>query len=232
MHYIPVDQQMSLKLFWVSGQPRSWALLVTQKLTSVVCELVLVDVGKGETKTPEFVSLMRGGRGRAPALLWEQGTLVGTMAIGRVFSRMASNGTNLFPADDALLLDVFDMLTRFDARFTDVSYWAMQYRGDMPYSYMSWAWKELVIELSEFDRICQGNANGKLSSHGLSVADIWLHCLLVFFERVGGRLDEFPRLRALTDELAAMPAVQETYPPHWKENPGKKTILSPFYDIE
>ena len=68
-----------VEIYWISGSPFSWRVLLTAEVKGIPYEGKLLQVSKGELKTPEFLAI--NPLGRAPALRDGDFTLHESLAI-------------------------------------------------------------------------------------------------------------------------------------------------------
>jgi glutathione S-transferase len=57
---------MTMELYWVSGSPFSWRIMLALELKKIPYSGRLLDFSKGETRRPEYLAL--NGRGKVPTL--------------------------------------------------------------------------------------------------------------------------------------------------------------------
>ena len=70
----------------------------------------------------------------------------------------------------------------------------------------------------------EGAATGDYLTGELSAVDLTVYPFMALFARIAGRRPDFvksdfigPGLSAWMDRMHALPIVQHTWPPHWKE---------------
>src|SRR5215472_10687278 len=68
-----------VEIYWISGSPFSWRVLLTAEVKSIPYEGKLLEASKGEHKTPEFLAI--NPLGRVPAIRDGNFTLHESLAI-------------------------------------------------------------------------------------------------------------------------------------------------------
>ena len=61
------------------------------------------------------------------------------------------------------------------------------------------------------------------------MADVFFFPYIAFGVRVGLDLGKFPSIKAYYDTVKERPSVKATWPPHWSEGEGDKSIMGPVW---
>ena len=115
-----------MEIYWISGSPFAWRVLLTAEVKGIPYEGRLLEVSKGELKTPEFLAI--NPLGRVPALRDGNFTLHESLAImvyldrkhpnpplfgrtaeeaGRIFERISEFISDFWPPGQRLIRSIF-----------------------------------------------------------------------------------------------------------------------------
>lgn len=217
------------ELFWISGSPYGWRVQLALEYKGVPYTSRRLDSGKGENRTPAFLSL--NPRGKVPVLRASDTVLYESMAIiafldraypevplfgltaqehGRIWQRVFEfeNYTR-----DLFDIGIVRPLLRGQARNDPDGM-----RAAAVQAIEGLAWMEQVLSATPY-----------LAGDAITTADIVALPNIQMLRRVGARpeavemalgIDDLPtRLPALGDWLVRMEAMRgydATYPPHWR----------------
>ncbi len=217
-----------LEIFWGSGSPFAWRVLMTAELKSVPFESQQLQFSEMEHKSPAYLAINE--RGEVPTLRDGNFVLTESLAIMTyldaehpdppLFGR-SSPATGLIwrwisvfmyhfePLSDRIIAPIFDGV--LDAFEDDI-------KG---------AAASLHSELSRIEESVDGNL--WLGGDSISAADIIGHSDLEFLLRIVGR-DEvkrlklgyddmeyrYPSITAWRDRMTRIDGYDKAYPPHWR----------------
>ena len=105
---------MAIEIFWASGSPFSWRVLLAAEVKGVAYDSRLVSFDKGEHKTPEYRKL--NPRGRTPLLRDGDFVLTESVALMVYLDRIGS-GPSLFGASPRESARVFEALSEITSDF-------------------------------------------------------------------------------------------------------------------
>lgn len=176
-------------------------------------ELVPVDLGRGEHKTPGFAAM--NPNLKVPVLKHDGGSIWESNAIMCFLARRA--GSDLFPADDRLV-EVTRWLSWDLQHFT-------RYTGELYFEYVikphfgigepdAAAVEEPLGYVRRYAKVLDDHLRGRewLVGDGLTVADFAVAVALPYAERARIPLDEFPEVARWHGQLNRLPAWREPFP--------------------
>jgi glutathione S-transferase len=101
---------------------------------------------------------------------------------------------------------------------------ADHYLADIGTRFATTPSEETANNLRQELALWEGAATGDYLTGDLSAVDLTVYPLMALFERIASRRPDFarsdfigPRLSAWIGRMHALPIVQHTWPPHWKE---------------
>ena len=219
---------MALELYWGSGSPFAWRVMLTLEVKRLTYQSRLLEFSKGDHKAPAFLKL--NPRGKVPVLKDDDFVLNESLAImayldkkhpepplfgtspqetGLIWRAVMETEAYLLSAGDKVIRPVF-FGKGLDE--TDKIQEAAQ------------------IVRQELKRI-DGELSGStwLVGKQLSAADISLFPLVQTILRAAGKdaakplklellplADTFPNLSTWVTRIEALPGYERTYPPHWR----------------
>ena len=219
---------MALELYWGSGSPFAWRVMLTLEVKRLTYQSRLLEFSKGDHKAPAFLKL--NPRGKVPVLKEDDFVLNESLAImayldkkrrepplfgtspqetGLVWRAVMETEAYLLTAGDKVIRPVF-FGKGLDE--TDKIQEAAQ------------------IVRQEFKRIDRELSGATwLVGKQISAADISLFPLVQTIMRAAGKdaakslnlqllplADTFPNLAAWVKRIEALPGYERTYPPHWR----------------
>lgn len=222
---------MSLTVYWGSGSPFAWNVLLTLEYKGLPYASRRLDMGQGEHKTPEFLAL--NPRGKVPVLVDGDVVITESLAIvayldakypeksvfgstplekARVMEALSSVQSYLEPAAFPIPLTVF------------FKPW-----DDAAHAAIRAGIAATTPELARIEALLA--AQPALAGQALSAADFRLYPVLQFFwrswlvaEKKGGvpelaalQRDRFPAIDAWCARIEAIPGYEHSYPPHWRK---------------
>ena len=217
-----------LELFWISGSPYAWRVLLALELKRLPYRSRLLERSKGDLATPSFRELSP--RGRVPVL--RHGELVLTESIA-----IMGYLDDLFPEPDLFGTDPVERARVARAVSEHVSY-------------LEPAVEHLIVAVY-FDRVEERRAvladavpaihdelrvlEGRLSAHDwlalprVSAADLAAAPFVASLLRAAGKdaaralplavlpfADRFPAIEAWRRRIEGLPGYDRTVPPHWR----------------
>jgi glutathione S-transferase len=220
---------MAIEIFWVSGSPFSWRVLLAAEVKAVAYEAHLISFEKGEHKTPEYRKL--NPRGRTPLLRDGDFVLTESVALMVYLDRIGS-GPSLFGASSRETARVFETLSEITSDFERAAFafaepiiFNSASAGD-PTPLVKGAAK-FRAELAHFETRLTGH--DYLAGATLSAADLAAYTGIMFSLRAAGKdiakdLDlqllpletHYPQIAAWAKRIEALPGYARVYPPHWK----------------
>jgi glutathione S-transferase len=221
---------MAVEIYWVSGSPFSWRVLLAAELKGVAYQSHLLSFEKGEHKTPEYRKL--NPRGRTPLLRDGDFVLTESLALMVYLDRIGS-GPPLFgpsPREAARVFEVFAEVAN-DFERAGIAFAEPILSGTAaeagPAPILKAAGK-LRGELAHFET--RLTKHDYLAGATLSAADLAAYTSLMLALRAARKeiaqdLDlqllplatHYPHLADWTKRMEALPGYAKAYPPHWRE---------------
>jgi glutathione S-transferase len=220
---------MAIEIFWGSGSPFSWRVLLALQIKNIPYESKLLEFSKGHHKTPEFVKL--NPRSRVPVLREGDVSLYESLAIlqylekkhpapalfghsaaetGKIMQWVCECENYLVPPVEELILPIYF------GQLNDTNKEAVAAAG-----------QRALTELSHVEERYQGGPY--LLGDTVTAADLCVYPELQSVLRAAGKpaaaslgvdvlpLEKrFPRLAAWCKRIEALPGYDKTYPPHWR----------------
>jgi glutathione S-transferase len=219
---------MAIEIFWISGSPYAWRVLLAAEVKGVPYVSRLISVSKGENKTPEYLAM--NPRGQVPLIKDGDFVLTESMAIvlyldtlaerSPLFAGSARERARIFEAVSAITTGL-DPATE---AFADPIIFG---RPDDPAPLVKNA-DRLKRELGYLEARLAGAP--WLCGAAITAADIAAYPFLMFTLRAANKdfakdLDlgllpfekHYPKLAAWAKQIEALPGYDRTYPPHWRE---------------
>lgn len=220
---------MIRKLYFISGSPFAWRVMLALGLKGLDYEAVELHSSKGETQTPEYLAL--NPRGTVPVLIDGDVTVYESLAILAYLER-AYPDVPLFgetPADAAV---IWQRALEIDNYFASAIFGSLR-----PIFRQEFAGKEDEIN-ENFARVraeietIAGWLGGKdyILGDKPTVVDVSLYPPLAMIRRVVPNIkvpgiepnipayeEAFPKLAAWMKRIEALPGYEAAYPPHWRE---------------
>jgi glutathione S-transferase len=217
---------MTLQIYWGSGSPYAWRVLLAAELKRIPYESKLLEFSKGDLKTPEFLAM--NPRGKVPVLRDGDFVLSESMAILAYLDRKQPEPP-LFgrTAEDAGRITA--AASEFEAyvreSITTVIRWVF---GDKPRTQeVDDARAKMGTDLAELDaRLARG---AWLVGDAPSAADLAVFPWMRMIVRAGARFEartgevgltsfaqDFPNIAAWIARIEALPGYDRTFPPHWR----------------
>lgn len=216
-----------LEIYWGSGSPNAWRVLLTAELKKIPYESKLLEFSKEDLKKPEFVAL--NPRGRVPVIRDGDFTLYESLAIMTYLERRNPEPP-IFGRDAAETGRIWRTISEFEC-------YLRQPFDDMlrPILFRQLPEKNKQVQTAgdtvraELGRLEQSiGANPWLCGREVSAADVAVYPFVKFIVRQTGKDElkplnlglapfepKFPKLQAWMKRVEALPGYERTYPPHW-----------------
>lgn len=219
---------MALELYWGSGSPFAWRVLLTLEVKRLKYESKLLEFSKEEHKSPAYLKL--NPRGKVPTLKDGDFALYESLAImayldrkypdpsifgrtpqetGLIWRAISETDSYLVPAGNKLIVPIF-----FG-------------KGLEKTEEIQTAAGAIRDELKRIDAALLGSV--WLVGPSISAADIALFPLIQILLRAASKEaarplnlgfsplgQNYPNIAAWVKRIEALPGYERTYPPHWK----------------
>jgi len=217
---------MTLEIYWASGSPFAWRVLLAAELKRIPYESKLLEFSKGDLKTPAFLAL--NPRGKVPVLRDGDFVLAESMAIIAYLDRKVPEPPLLgrTPEDTGRIwAAVSDYESYLREPLSVVARWLF---GDKPRTpEVDDALARATAELAPFDaRLARAPW---LVGDGPTAADLAWFPAMRLLVRAGVRAEVratelglfplggvYPNIAAWISRIEALPGYDRTYPPHWR----------------
>ncbi len=220
---------MAIELYWGSGSPFAWRVMLTLELKGLAYESKLLEFSKGDHKTPAYLKL--NPRGKVPTLKDGDFVLYESLAImsyldrkypepplfgrtaeetGLIWRLLAECESYMLPAGDKLIRPIF--FGKGLDKVEEIQQAAETLRQEL---------KRLDERLAS----SQWLVGGKISA-----ADIGVFPFLQLLLRAASKeaaqpfnlgflplAQSFPNISRWVQRIEALPNYQRTYPPHWRQ---------------
>ncbi len=215
-----------IEIFWISGSPYSWRVLLALAVKQVPYESHLLSLTQGDLSDSKYLQV--NPRGRVPGLRHGAVTMGESMTIlrylERCFPEPALFGQNA--AQEAMINQQIDEIENYLVPHTH-AFTLDVFRNAV-------AGKEAILNARarEIDSELSGMNNrvGEwLAGEKLSAADIVLYPLIAGILRAAGKpeanvlelhfmpfAEKYPVLVGWSSRVEALPGFETTYPPHWR----------------
>jgi glutathione S-transferase len=203
---------VAVRFYYASGSPYAWRVWLALERKGIPYHQKTLSFSDGDLKTQEYGAL--NPRRRVPVLVDDDFVLAESAAIVEYIEDRWPNGPALFAREPRkraiqrrMVREADDYLAKVGTRFATGP-----------------AAEETARELREELALWEGAATGDYLTGDLSAVDLTVYPLMALFERIASRRPDFarsdfigPRLSAWIGRMHALPIVQHTWPPHWKE---------------
>jgi glutathione S-transferase len=221
---------MAIEIFYVSGSPYSWRVMLAAEVKGVPYAAKLLSLSKHEHRSPEFLKM--NPRGRTPLL--KDGDFVVTESLAMmVYLDSLSSANPLFGLDGKEKARIWEAVSQvvFDFERAGLEF-AQPVLFGSPTAGSAEPMKKGAEKLIGEVRVVED----RLAKHpfivgdAITAADICAFPLVMFMERAAGRdfardLDlgllplatTFPNIAAWIKRFESLPFYDKIYPPHWKD---------------
>jgi glutathione S-transferase len=221
---------MSIEIFYVSGSPYSWRVLLTAELKGIAYQPRMLSLAKHENRSPEYLKM--NPRGRSPLVRDGDFIVTESLAIMVYLDRLSGNNP-LFGTTAREAATIWEMLSQvvFDFEKAGLVFAEPILFGspnaNNPEPMVKGA-EKLKGELKLLEeRVAK---TPFLCGQAITAADIAAFPLIMFMIRAAGKdiakdlnlgilpFDKtYPALAAWVKRFEALPFYPKTYPPHWRE---------------
>ena len=202
---------MAVRFYYASGSPYAWRVWLALERKGIPYHRKILSFDAGDLKTAEYGAL--NPRRRAPVLVDDDFVLTESGAIVEYIEDRWPNGPALFASEPRERAIQRRMVREAD-----------HYLADIGTRFATTPSEETANNLSQELALWEGAATGDYLTGDLSAVDLTVYPLMALFERIASRRPDFarsdfigPRLSAWIGRMHALPIVQHTWPPHWKE---------------
>lgn len=220
---------MAIELYWGSGSPFAWRVMLMLELKGLPYESKLLEFSKGEHKTPEYLRL--NPRGKVPALKDGDFVLYESLAIMAYVDRKYPNpplfGTT--PEETGLIWRALAECESYMVSAGDKVVRPVFFgKGLDKVDEIRQAAQTLRRELKTIDERLR--TASWLVGGAISAADIGVFPLIQLLLRAASKdaaqplnlgllpLEKsFPNIARWVQRIEAVPNYQRTYPPHWRQ---------------
>ncbi|HEY0483114.1 MAG TPA: glutathione S-transferase family protein [Kofleriaceae bacterium] len=217
---------MTLEIYWGSGSPYAWRVMLAAEIKRIPYESKLLDFGKGDLKTPAFLAL--NPRGKVPVIRDGDVVLAESMAIVAYLDRKVPEPPLLgrTPEEAGRIWAAVSEFESYTREPTTVLFrWLFSDKPRTPE--VDEALGKTTAELAQLDaRLARGPW---LVGDTVSAADLAWFPALRLMVRAGVRAEArakelglFPlaevyrHIGAWIARIEALPGYDRTYPPHWR----------------
>ena len=215
---------MSLVLYCGSGSPYAWRAQLALEHKALPHELKMLSFSAGDTRKPEFLAL--NPRHQVPVLVDGTFVLYESNAIVEYLDEAyPAAGARLFPGDAKARALIRRLILEVDNYFDEPvdliirhAFYTKPEERDA--QKLADARKALMEEYAMFTKAMRGD----FLAGALSAADYAFYPLVAFMNRCETKLPDLdangmltPELRAWKVRIEALPYLDKTIPPHWKQ---------------
>jgi len=223
------EEHMAIEIFWGSGSPFSWRVLLALQIKNIPYESKLIEFSKGQHKSPDFTKL--NPRSKVPAMRDGDVTLYESTAI-LAYLEKKHPSPPLFGTTAAETGKIMQWVCECDNYFAPAT---EDFTLPIYFGGLNDSTKDAVLaagkkSLAEMSRVEERYERGNyLLGDTITAADVCYYPLVQAVLRAAGKpvaaslgLDviplekRFPRLAAWTKRIEALPGYDKTYPPHWR----------------
>jgi glutathione S-transferase len=223
-----VEVAMALEVYWGSGSPFAWRVLLTLEVKRLAYQSTLLEFSKGEHKAPGFLQL--NPRGKVPLLKDDEFVLSESLAImaylDKKYPEPPLYGTS--PQESGLIWRAIMEMEAYIVSAGDKLVRPLFFgQGLEDTDKIQEAAATIRRELKRIDTELEGAS--WLIGRQMSAADISLFPLVQMISRAAGKdaakpfnfellpLDKyFPHIAAWVKHIEALSGYERTYPPHWR----------------
>jgi glutathione S-transferase len=219
---------MALEVYWGSGSPFAWRVLLTLEVKRLTYQSTLLEFSKGEHKASGFLRL--NPRGKVPVLKDDEFVLSESLAImaylDKKYPEPPLYGTS--PQETGLIWRAILEMEAYIVSAGDKLVRPLFFgQGLEETDKIQEAAATIRRELKRIDTELEGTS--WLIGRQMSAADISLFPLVQMISRAAGKdaakpfnfellpLDKyFPHIAAWVKHIEALSGYERTYPPHWR----------------
>jgi glutathione S-transferase len=227
------EQEMALEIFWGSGSPFSWRVLLGAEIKGLAYESRLLDFSKGHMKTPEFLQM--NPRGRVPVIRDDGFILFESLPILEYFEGKSPE-VPLFGKSRKEHAVIRRFIAEFESYLREPIFnltleLLRVARAGPPVRAMTQNELEETAQAARRELSMLERSAGKawLVDGRISAADVAIYPFVATFDRATLKAEAqareiglhplsevFPGIRGWMKRVEAMPGYERTYPPHWR----------------
>lgn len=217
-----------VEIYWISGSPFAWRVLLTAEVKGIPYEGKLLEASKGELKSPEYLAI--NPLGRVPAIRDGDFTLHESLAIMVYFDRKQPDPP-LFGRTAEEAGRIFQCISEFVSDFGPSNQRlgrAIFFGQPLGADEAKDVREKIGLSLARLENYAESGV--WLAGPDLTAADIVAYPGLKLLLRASGRpeaapfdlgLDDFETrfsaLAAWMQRVERLPGYERTYPPHWRQ---------------
>jgi len=222
------DGQPPIEIYWVSGSPFGWRVLLATEIKGAAYVSRRIDTSSGEQHSAEYLRL--NPRGKVPTLQHGDGVICESLAmmtyLDRLFPEPPLFGTS--PREAARIMQACSEFICYLEPVINRLAAAISRNKSLSAAALAVRQGTLHGELARLDQTSMGST--WLAGDALSAADLTVYPHMKFLLRLAGKpeaaaLDlglsdfavRYPALAAWMQRVEALPAYEKTYPPHWRD---------------
>lgn len=209
--------RMSRVLYWGSGSAPCWRVQVALEEKGLEYESKLVSFSNKEHKSPEVLAL--NPRGQLPTFKDGDAVVNESLAV-LLYLQMKYPQKSLMPQDKMpQVLQRLQEGANLDGAMRGVA--IAKRNGDEPGSP---AFEEKLEALKKELQYWEGyldEGQGYLVGDSLTLADLNAGLTILYLQRLGASYNDFLHIKQYAEKLKAVPSIDKTWPPHWRESPNQ-----------
>ena len=217
-----------IEVFWVSGSPYAWRVLLTLEVKRLPYASRLLEVSKGDLKKPQYLAL--NPRGQAPTVKDGEAVLTESLAIMAYLDHKYPRPL-LFGADALETARIWRLISEY---WSYLDRPANQIIGPLYFGKVAEQRDDIRAAVprvhAELAQLEDQLGAPWLVGEAISAADIAIYPFLKSLLRAAGKeaaapLDlgllpfeaRYPGLAAWMRHVEELPGYEKTYPPHWRQ---------------
>jgi glutathione S-transferase len=220
---------MDLEIIWASGSPYSWSVLLTLEVKKLQYKSTLIELFKGENRTPEFLKM--NPRGKVPVLRDGDYFIYESLAVMSYLDRKFSE-TALFGDSPHKSAEIMKLMSEYSSyiaphigHIISSAFWS----NSPNLTRLEDAKQNLFYELANLEKILI--ATNCLAGKEISAVDIFIFPFIQLLMRSEAKLNKHlsnyqpifdsKKYSAISNWLKRfedLPGYNNTYPPHWRQD--------------
>jgi len=219
---------MDLEVIWASGSPYSWSVLLTLEVKKLQYKSTLIELFKGENRTPEFLKM--NPRGKVPVLRDGDYFIYESLAVMSYLDSKFSE-TALFGDSPYKTAEIMKLMSEYNSyiaphigHMISSAFWS----NSPNLTKLEDAKQNLTNELANLEKIL--TATNWLAGKEILAADIFIFPFMQLLMRSEAKLQDtigyklmfsykkFPAISDWLKRFEDLPGYKNTYPPHWRQD--------------
>jgi len=219
---------MDLEVIWASGSPYSWSVLLTLEVKELQYKSTLIELFKGENRTPEFLKM--NPRGKVPVLRDGDYFIHESLAVMSYLDSKFSE-TALFGDSPYKTAEIMKLMSEYNSyiaphigHIISSAFWS----NSPNLTKLEDAKQNLTNELANLEKIL--TATNWLAGKEILAADIFIFPFMQLLMRSEAKLQDtigyklmfsykkFPAISDWLKRFEDLPGYKNTYPPHWRQD--------------